>query len=133
NAMCYIRGQTADYDHWASLGNTGWSYKDLLPYFRRSENYEPGADAFHGQGGPLNVAERRHNNPLSATFLEAAQQAGHRANPDFNGAEQEGSGWYRVFQKDGQRCSNARAYLRAAEARPNLRVVTRAQATRVLF
>lgn len=133
NAMCYIRGHASDYDHWASLGNTGWGYQDVLPYFRKSENYEPGADQWHGQGGPLNVADRRHNNPLSAAFLDAAQQAGHRPNPDFNGAGQEGVGYYRVFQKDGQRCSNARAYLRSAEQRPNLTVMTGAHATRILF
>ena len=143
NAMCYIRGNPADYDHWASLGNTGWSYREVLPYFRRSENYEPGigpdggllpeAAEHHGQGGPLNIADRRHSNPLSQVFLQAAQQAGYRLTPDFNGAQQEGMGPYRVFQKGGQRCSNARAYLREAEGRDNLTVLTGAQATRVLF
>lgn len=133
NAMCYIRGNASDYDHWASLGNSGWAYQDVLPYFRKSENYEPGADQWHGQGGPLNVADRRHNNPLSTAFLEAAQQAGHQPNPDFNGAGQEGVGYYRVFQKDGQRCSNARAYLHPATPRPNLTVMTGAHATRILF
>lgn len=133
NAMCYIRGNAWDYDHWASLGNAGWGYQDVLPYFRKSENYEPGTDTYHGHGGPLNVAERRHNNPLSVAFLEAAEQAGYAANPDFNGAQQDGTGFYRVFQKDGQRCSNARAYLRPAEQRPNLTVLTGAHATRVLF
>lgn len=143
NAMCYIRGNAWDYDHWASLGNAGWGYQEVLPYFKKSENYEPGADAsgalmpdqakYHGLGGPLNVADRRHNNPLSAVFLKAAQQAGHSLTPDFNAAQQEGMGPYRVFQKDGQRCSNARAYLREAEARANLTVMTATQATRVLF
>lgn len=133
NAMCYIRGNAWDYDHWASLGNAGWGYQDVLPYFKKSENYEPGADRWHGEGGPLNVAERRYNNPLSTAFLEATQQAGYRPTPDFNGDQQEGTGFYRVFQKDGQRCSNARAYLRAAESRKNLTVLTGAHATRVLF
>jgi choline dehydrogenase-like flavoprotein len=143
NAMCAIRGHAWDYDHWASLGNSGWSYKDVLPYFKQAENYEPGLDAggaltaeaaqYHGQGGPLNIADRRHSNPLSALFLEAAQQAGYRLTPDFNGAQQEGMGYYRVFQKNGERCSNARAYLREAESRANLTVITGAHATRVLF
>lgn len=132
NAMCYIRGHAADYDHWAALGNEGWGWSDVLPLFRASENYEPGADDFHGQGGPLNVCAPRHTNPLSAVFLEAARQAGYPANPDFNGAQQEGVGYYKVTHKDGQRCSNARAFLRPAEARPNLTVITGAHATRVL-
>ncbi|HUP91124.1 MAG TPA: choline dehydrogenase [Solimonas sp.] len=133
NAMCYIRGHAWDYDHWASLGNEGWSYQDVLPIFRSMENYEPGANAFHGTGGPLNVMAQRHTNPLSAAYLEATDQAGYARNVDFNGAQQEGMGYYKVMQKDGQRCSNARAYLREAEARPNLAVITGAHATRVLF
>lgn len=143
NAMCYIRGNAWDYDHWASLGNSGWAYKDVLPYFKQAENYEPGLDAkgaltaeaaqYHGQGGPLNIAERRHNNPLSGLFLEAAQQAGYRLTPDFNGAQQEGMGYYRVFQKGGERYSNAAAYLRKAETRSNLSVITGAHATRILL
>src|SRR5690348_3774459 len=133
NAMCYIRGAAADYDQWASLGNTGWSWRDVLPYFRKAENHEAGGDEFHGTGGPLNVARQRDPNPLSPVFLEAAAQAGHAPSPDFNGARQDGMGFYEVMQKDGQRCSNARAYLRAAENRPNLTVLTEAQATRILF
>lgn len=133
NAMCYIRGHAWDYDHWASLGNSGWSYREVLPYFRKAENYEPGANDFHGVGGPLNVAALRDTNPMSRAFLEAADQAGHRPTADFNGAQQEGAGWYKVMQKDGQRCSNARAYLREAEGRPNLTVLTGVRATRVLF
>jgi choline dehydrogenase len=133
NAMCYVRGHAADYDQWARLGNAGWSYREVLPYFRKAENYEPGANDFHGAGGPLNVAALRDPNPLSAVFLAAADQAGHPTTVDFNGAQQEGVGWYKVFQKDGQRCSNADAYLREAEARPNLTVLVNARATRVLF
>jgi choline dehydrogenase len=133
NAMCYIRGNAWDYDHWASLGNTGWGYRDVLPYFRRAENYEPGANDFHGAGGPLNVAALRSTNPLSQAYLAACDQAGLPPTADFNGAQQEGMGFYKVMQKGGQRCSNARAYLREAESRPNLTVVTGAHATRVLF
>ncbi|MBV8062002.1 MAG: choline dehydrogenase [Nevskia sp.] len=138
NAMCYIRGHAWDYDHWASLGNEGWSYREVLPYFRKGENFEaidrvPGAREFHGSGGPLNVAEHRHLNPLMPAFIEAAQQAGYGRNADFNGAQQEGVGYYHVMQKDGERCSNARAYLRPALGRPNLKVITDAHAARVLF
>jgi choline dehydrogenase len=143
NAMCYVRGNAWDYDHWASLGNAGWSYREVLPYFRQSENYEPGGNApgglppgvndYHGVGGPLNVSALRHTNPLSHVFLAACDQAGLRTTVDFNGAQQEGMGFYKVMQKDGQRCSNARAFLREAQARPNLTVRTGVQATRILL
>lgn len=138
NATVYTRGHAWDYDHWAELGCEGWSYDEVLPYFRKSENYEPAPaerdQRFHGQGGPLNVAERRYTNPLSGTFVEAAQQAGHRHNDDFNGAEQEGFGSFKVFQKDGQRCSNARAYLTPqVRSRPNLDILTEAQVKKVLL
>ncbi len=138
NAMCYIRGNAWDYDHWASLGNDGWAYKDVLPYFRKMENFEPlgqvpRGSEFHGSGGPLNVAEHRFVNPLMTAFVEAAQQAGHPANPDFNGAQQDGIGYYHVMQRDGQRCSNARGFLDPARGRPNLKIVTGAHAAKVLF
>ncbi|MDB5987230.1 MAG: FAD-dependent oxidoreductase [Nevskia sp.] len=137
NAMCYIRGHAWDYDHWAELGNEGWSYNDVLPYFRRMENYEPGVDArnaqYHGTGGPLNVAQYRYLNPLMKVFVEAAQQAGYAATDDFNGAQQEGVGYYNVMQKDGARCSNAAAFLKPARGRANLTVITDAHATQVLF
>ncbi|QHS10036.1 GMC family oxidoreductase [Sinimarinibacterium sp. NLF-5-8] len=137
NAQVYIRGHAWDYDEWARLGCDGWSYAEVLPYFRRSEHFEPKLTpveaAFHGQGGPLNVAERRYTNPLSAAFVEAATQAGYRRNTDFNGSEQEGVGFYYAYQKDGARCSNARAYLEPAAGRSNLTVRSRAQVTRVLL
>jgi choline dehydrogenase len=133
NAMCYIRGHRDDFDHWASLGCTGWAYDDVLPLFKAMEHFEPGADAFHGEGGPLNVAEPRYVNPIMKAFIEAATQAGHRRNDDFNGAEQEGVGLYHVMQKDGQRCSNARAFLSPVRDRVNLSVVTDAHARRVVF
>lgn len=133
NAMCYIRGHSWDYDHWAELGNEGWGYADVLPYFKRLENFEPGPDAFHAVGGPLNVARLRHTNPMSAVYLDAARQAGYAYNVDFNGERQEGMGYYHVAQKDGERCSNARAYLRPAEGRGNLDVLTEVRATRILF
>jgi choline dehydrogenase len=133
NAMCYIRGHASDYDQWARLGNPGWSYREVLPYFRKAENHELGENDFHGVGGPLNVAPLRDPNPLSLAFVEACTQAGFAPTDDFNGARQEGSGLYRVMQKDGQRCSNARAYLRAAEGRKNLVVRTGVHVTRVLL
>mgnify|MGYP002651387985 FL=1 len=137
NAQVYIRGHAWDYDEWARLGCEGWSYADVLPYFRRSEHFEPnvapGEAAFHGRNGPLNVAERRYTNPLSTAFVCAAAQAGYRCNSDFNGHEQEGVGFYYAYQKDGARCSNARAYLEPAAGRSNLTVRSNAQVTRVLF
>jgi choline dehydrogenase-like flavoprotein len=133
NAQVYIRGHRWDYDHWAELGNPGWSYAEVLPIFKKLENFEPGADDYHGVGGPLNATVRRHDNPMSAVFLEAARQAGHASTADFNGAQQEGFGSYHVVHKDGQRCSNAHAYLRPAEGRANLDVLTDAHATKILF
>ncbi|HKM64121.1 MAG TPA: FAD-dependent oxidoreductase [Acidisphaera sp.] len=132
NAMIYIRGQREDYDGWAAAGCDGWSWKDVLPLFKRSENNERGADDLHGTGGPLNVADLRDSNPISRTFLDAAAQAGFRLNPDFNGLQQEGIGFYQVTQKNGRRFNAARAYL--GENRPsNLSVITDAEARRILF
>ena len=133
NAMCYTRGHPGDYDDWVRMGNPGWGYADLLPYFRRSENRERGETAYHGVNGPLNVASLRSPNPLSLAFVEAGVQAGYPRNDDFNGASQEGVGLYEVTQKDGRRWSAAQAYLRPAMDRPNLTVIAGARATRVLF
>ncbi len=133
NAMVYMRGQPADYDHWRQLGNAGWSYEDVLPLFKKAERNERLRDEFHGPDGPLNVAERPYTNPLSHVFVEAAQQAGLPFNPDFNGAAQVGCGLFQVTQKNGARWSAASAYLHPAAARPNLTVVTKAQATRILI
>jgi len=133
NAMVYARGHPSDYDHWAALGNPGWAWADVLPYFRRAEHNERGADEHHGQGGPLNVADLRSPNPFSRHFVEAAIQAGFVHNPDFNGASQEGVGLYQVTHRNGERCSAAKAYLAPALARPNLRVITGALATGVLL
>jgi choline dehydrogenase-like flavoprotein len=133
NGMVYVRGHRSDYDHWAALGNPGWSYADLLPYFRRSEHNEQFNDEFHGQGGPLNVAASRTGNPFQQHFLQAGREAGFPICADFNGAEQEGIGIYQVTQKNGERCSAARAYLFPAMNRPNLKVRTGVQVTRLLF
>ena len=133
NAMCYVRGHARDYDEWEALGATGWSWREVLPYFRRAEHQERGADALHGTGGQLNVADLRHHNPLSQVFLDAALSAGHRENRDFNGPAQEGFGWYQVTQKNGARWSTAAGYLASARERDNLTVVTGARATRVVL
>jgi len=133
NAMIYTRGHSSDFDHWAAQGNPGWSYDDVLPYFKRAENNERGADAFHGSGGPLNVMDLRSPNPVSQVFIEAGQQAGFDLNTDFNGAEQEGVGLYQVTHKNGERCNAAKAYLTPHLSRPNLHVFTGAHTTRILL
>jgi choline dehydrogenase-like flavoprotein len=133
NAMIYIRGHQADYDHWASLGNTGWSWNEVLPYFKRSENNERGADAYHGAGGPLNVKDLTTPNRFGKIFWEAAVQAGYKYNADFNGADQEGVGPYQVTHKNGERFSAAKGYLTPILARTNLTVITEALTQRILF
>jgi len=131
NAMCYIRGNARDYDEWAALGADGWHWDNVLPYFKRSEGNERGGSEFHGGDGPLGVSDPRHRNPLSEVFLEAARQAGHAPTDDFNGARQEGFGWYQTTTRDGARSSSARAYLKPVRKRPNLTVITGATASRV--
>ncbi|MBW8468675.1 MAG: choline dehydrogenase [Thiobacillus sp.] len=132
NAMIYARGHASDYDGWAAQGNPGWSFADVLPYFKRSEHNQRGADAWHGQGGPLNVMDLRSPNPFLPSFIEAGRQAGHPLNADFNGPEQEGIGAYQVTHKDGERFSAAKAYLTPHLGRSNLKVITNALTTRVL-
>ena len=134
NAMVYTRGHPWDYDHWAALGNKGWSWQDVLPYFRKSEHNENFKDEYHGQGGPLNVANLRSMNPFQEIYREAARQTGFKLIDDFNGADQEGIGIYQVMQKNGERWNAARAYLAPHLAsRPNLTVITQARARRILF
>ncbi|GAA2787317.1 GMC family oxidoreductase [Saccharopolyspora taberi] len=133
NAMIYIRGNRADYDSWASAGATGWSYADVLPYFRRSEDNERGEDEFHGVGGPLTVSDGRSGHPLASAFVEAAEQAGYKANDDFNGETQFGVGRYQLTQRGGMRCSTALAYLHPALECPNLTVLSSARAHRVVI
>lgn len=134
NAMIYIRGHRHDYDHWAALGNAGWSYDDVLPYFILSENNERYRDRWHGNSGPLHVSDLRSDSPFHARYLEAARQAGLPLAGDFNGAEQEGVGLYQVTQKDGERWSAARAYLLPhIGQRANLAVHTRAAVQRIVF
>ncbi|MGR3715376.1 MAG: GMC family oxidoreductase [Thermohalobaculum sp.] len=131
NGLVYIRGQAADYDHWRQLGNTGWGWDDVLPWFKRAEDQERGADAFHGTGGPLAVSDLRMRHPICDAYLQAAEQIGIPLNADFNGAEQEGAGYYQLNTRRGFRCSTATGYLRPAERRANLEVRTRALVERI--
>ncbi|MBP2295770.1 GMC family oxidoreductase [Azospirillum rugosum] len=133
NGLIYIRGQRQDYDGWAQRGNSGWSYDDVLPYFRKAENQERGADVFHGVGGPVDVSDIRMRHDLYDAFLDAAVALGYPRNDDFNGAEQEGAGAYQMTVGKWRRSSTSVAYLRPAMKRPNLRVETRALALRVLL
>ena len=134
NGMMYIRGDRSDYDRWAAEGNAGWAYADVLPYFKKAENNEFwGAGEYHGAGGPLNVAGVREPSIYARAFVEAAVQAGHQPNPDFNGDHLLGVGLTQVTQKDGERCSTAKGYITPNLGRANLRVITRARTTRILF
>ncbi|MDH6149795.1 MULTISPECIES: GMC family oxidoreductase [Paraburkholderia] len=132
NAMIYTRGHPLDYDEWARLGCDGWSWAEVLPYFRRAEDNERGADAWHGEAGPLTVSDLRFRNPFSRRFVQAALEAGYQANDDFNGADQEGIGFYQVTQRDGRRCSVARAYI-YDRPRANLHTMADATVLRVVF
>jgi len=133
NAMIYIRGSRFDYDNWAAHGASGWSWDDVFPYFLKAEDNQRGADGHHSVGGPLTVSDLRYKNPLSETFLEAASELQLPITTDFNGESQEGMGYYQVTQRDGQRCSAARAYLHPAMERPNVEVITDAHTERVAF
>lgn len=133
NGMIYIRGHARDYDRWRQMGCEGWSFADVLPYFKRSETNENGAGDFHGHEGPLHVSNGHSANPLFRAFIEAGVEAGHRRTKDFNGYRQEGFGPYQLTIKDGKRWSAASAYLRPALGRPNLTIASNAHASRVLF
>lgn len=133
NAMIYMRGNAQDYDRWAASGCSGWRFADVLPYFKRAQHQERGASAYHATNGPLNVADLRYLNPLSKAFVNAGIQIGLPYNNDFNGASQEGIGYYQVNQRNGSRHSTATAYLKPILSRPNLTILTQAHATRILF
>jgi choline dehydrogenase-like flavoprotein len=133
NAMIYIRGHREDYNRWAAEGNSGWGWDDVLPYFKRAEHNERGADDFHGVGGPLNVMDLRSPNRFGPVFVQAAVQAGYPENRDFNGEQQEGFGQYQVTHRNGERFSAAKAYLVPHLGRPNLQVITDAHTTRILM
>ncbi|HEY1507586.1 MAG TPA: choline dehydrogenase [Solirubrobacteraceae bacterium] len=134
NAMVYIRGNKVDYDEWRDLyGCEGWGYDDLLPYFKRAEDNERGADEYHGTGGPLSVQDGRARSMLSAAWVDAAQAAGMAENTDFNADSQDGVGWYQTTCRNGLRCSAAVAYLHPVMDRPNLEVMTHVSVTRVVI
>jgi choline dehydrogenase len=133
NGLLYVRGQHEDYDRWRQRGNDGWGFDDVLPYFKKAENQERGADDFHGVGGPLPVSNLGHPDPISAAFIEAAVETGIPFNPDFNGATQEGAGFFQTTTRRGRRASTAVAYLRPALGRTNLHVESSALAQRIVF
>jgi choline dehydrogenase len=133
NGLVYIRGQAEDFNVWRQLGNTGWSFEEVLPYFRKAEDNERGADQFHGTGGPLAVSDLCDRHPLAEAFVEAAVQCGHPRNDDFNGSIQEGAGYYQTTMRKGVRSSTAAGYLKPARRRGNLKVVSEALATRIVF
>jgi choline dehydrogenase len=126
NAMCYIRGVPEDYDRWSDMGAKGWDWQTVLPYFKKSEKQQHGESELHGADGYLSVSDLRHTNPLSDSFVDAAEQVGLAKVTDFNSREREGLGFYQVTQENGQRCSTAKGYLTPALARPNLTVLTKA-------
>jgi choline dehydrogenase len=133
NGLLYIRGQAEDFDHWRQLGNAGWSFSDVLPYFRRAEDQQRGEDELHGVGGPLSVSDVSEPHPLCEAFIDACEQAGLPRTDDFNGASQEGAGYFQLTTRKGRRWSTARGYLAQARKRPNLEVVGSALTTRILF
>ncbi len=133
NGLLYVRGQREDYDRWAELGNKGWSYEEVLPYFKKSEDQERGADKYHGVGGPLKVSDLRLRRPIADAFIAAAIETGIPENADYNGETQEGVGYFQQTASKGFRCSTAKAFLRPIRKRSNLSVITKAQTTKVLF
>jgi choline dehydrogenase len=133
NGMLYVRGQPLDYDTWGQLGNRGWSYESILPYFRKSEHFEGGGDASRGKGGLLNVAHMSDHHPLCDAFIDAAAASGFRKNPDYNNGDQEGFGYYQVTMKNGKRWSTARAFLDTARSRPNLGIETDALVSNIIL
>ena len=133
NGLLYVRGQPQDYDRWRQMGNPGWGWEDMLPLFKRSEQQERGADEHHGGEGELSVSDMRLTRPICEAWLEAAQAAGYSYNPDYNGPKQEGVSHFQLTARNGRRCSAAVAFLKPARSRPNLRIVTRAAASRVTF
>jgi choline dehydrogenase len=133
NGLLYVRGQHEDYDRWRQRGNVGWGYQDVLPYFKKAEHQQRGANEYHGEGGPLSVSDWRHDDPLSEAFVKAAVETGIPYNPDFNGATQEGAGFFQTTTRRGRRASSAFSYLRPAKGRGNLCVETDALAQRLIF
>lgn len=133
NGLLYVRGQREDYDGWAALGNEGWAYEDVLPYFKRAEDQQRGADEWHGINGPVPVSDLPEPHPIADAFIRAAVTQGVPDNPDFNGARQEGAGYFQATARNGLRKSTARAYIAPIKHRKNLHIVTGALVQRVLF
>ena len=131
NGLLYVRGQPEDYDRWRQMGNVGWGWDDVLPLFKRAENNERGADEYHGDQGPLSVSNMRIQRPITDAWVAAAQSAGYPFNPDYNGATQEGVGFFQLTSKNGRRCSSAVAYLNPAKKRENLQIITHAQVDKI--
>lgn len=133
NGLLYVRGQPQDYDGWRQMGNVGWAWDDVLPYFKRAEDQERGESAYHGVGGPLSVSNMRLSRPICDAWVEAAQKAGYPYNPDCNGPVQEGVGYFQLTTRRGRRCSSAVAYLHPIKGRKNLEIITHAQTKRVVI
>ena len=133
NGLVYIRGQPEDFRHWRQLGNPGWDWDDVLPYFIKAEDQERGPDALHGTGGPLSVSDTKHPHPLCEAYIQACDEVGIPRNSDFNGASQEGAGYFQLTNRRGLRCSTAVAYLRPARKRPNLDIQTKALVSSLVF
>ena len=133
NGLLYVRGQPQDYDRWRQMGNVGWAWDDVLPLFKRAERNERGADEFHGDQGPLSVSNMRIQRPITDAWVAAAQAAGYKFNPDYNGADQEGVGFFQLTSRNGRRCSAAVAYLNPVKSRENLQIITHAQVEKVVI
>jgi len=133
NGLLYVRGQSQDFDQWRQSGNVGWSWTDVLPYFMRSENWEGNSNGVRGHDGPLNVSSTRIKRTIVDAWIDAAQTAGYQFNPDYNGAEQEGVGYFQQTTRDGRRCSSAAAYLKPVKSRKNLHIYTRAAVNRLII
>lgn len=133
NGLLYVRGQPQDYDRWRQMGNKGWGWDDVLPLFKRAESNERGADDYHGDNGPLTVSNTRVTRPITDAWIAAAQAAGYKFNPDYNGDDQEGVGFFQQTAKNGRRCSAAVAYLNPARSRPNLKILLHARANQIIL
>jgi len=133
NGLLYIRGQSQDYDHWRQMGNAGWSYADVLPYFKKSERYENGADEFHGSDGPLSVSNMRVTRKICDALIDAAEETGLPRNRDFNSGDQEGAGYFQLTARNGRRCSTAVAFLNPVRHRKNLQITTHALVEGLIF
>ena len=131
NGLLYVRGQAADYDRWQQMGNKGWGWDDVLPLFKRAEKNERGADQYHGDSGELSVSNMRIQRPITDAWVAAAQAAGYKFNPDYNGADQEGVGFFQLTARNGRRCSSAVAFLNPVKKRPNLQIITHALAQKI--